>query len=541
LPESPAAKPLVRQYAVRKEETVVSNYFRRFSIRSRLIAMWAGVLIAVALVGGAGVFGVTLLNKSAKEFAAVDYRWKERAFEISESMGKLRRYEKDVIINMNRADAVKDYRAKWDAELAEVKSDVSEAKSVAAEIGVDAQIAVMETKLGEYATRFTRVAQQIDAGAFDGPEAATRVMNPARESFHALEKALDQVKKTLVSRSDQRLADGTGVFNKTLGGIIGFALIAATLFSIAFAAFLRSTSGPIRELVAHADAVARGDLARQIHAVGKDELAQLATAMAAMTTSLSKVVSDVRESSESIATASSEIALGNADLSSRTENQAGSLQQTASSVDQLTGTVKQNADAARQANQLANAASADAMRGGEVVHRVVTTMAEINTSSKKIADIISVIDGIAFQTNILALNAAVEAARAGEQGRGFAVVAGEVRTLAQRSADAAKEIKTLIGDSVDRVTTGTALVNQAGESMTDIVASVKRVTDIIGEITSATVEQSSGIEQVNSAVSQLDQMTQQNAALVEQSAAAASSLKDQAARLSLTVRQFSLA
>jgi methyl-accepting chemotaxis protein len=249
-------------------------------------------------------------------------------------------------------------------------------------------------------------------------------------------------------------------------------------------------------------------------------------------------IATVRASTDSIATASNEIAQGAGDLSQRTEVTASNLQQTASSMEELTGTVRQSGDAAAQANQLASSASAVAQRGGEVVSQVVATMQEINTSSRKISDIIGVIDGIAFQTNILALNAAVEAARAGEQGRGFAVVAGEVRSLAQRSAEAAREIKSLIGSSVDRVEAGTRLVADAGSTMTEIVSSVQRVSDIIGEISAAATEQSTGIGQVNTAVVQLDSMTQQNAALVEESAAAAESLKEQAARLAEAVSMF---
>ncbi len=297
---------------------------------------------------------------------------------------------------------------------------------------------------------------------------------------------------------------------------------------------------PIEAARTMIDRIAGGDLSQTVQADGSDEPAALMRSLAQMQQSLSHLVSQVRASTDSISTASAEIASGNQDLSQRTEQAASSLQQTASSMEQLTGTVKQSADSARQANQLASSAAEVAARGGSVVSQVVNTMGEINASSKKIADIIGVIDGIAFQTNILALNAAVEAARAGEQGRGFAVVASEVRSLAQRSAEAAKEIKGLIGASVDKVDSGSRLVADAGETMKEIVGSVQRVSDIIGEITAAATEQSSGIGQVNGAVTQLDRMTQQNAALVEQSAAAAESLKEQAVSLASVVGTFRL-
>ncbi|SIR41372.1 methyl-accepting chemotaxis protein [Janthinobacterium sp. TND4EL3] len=297
---------------------------------------------------------------------------------------------------------------------------------------------------------------------------------------------------------------------------------------------------PLRTAVEIARKVADGDLTAQIDASAKDETGQLLQALKDMNTSLLNIVGEVRSGTDSIATSSTQIAAGNQDLSSRTEEQAGSLEETASSMEELTSTVKQNADNARQANQLAASAAQVAVKGGEVVAQVVGTMESINTSSNKIVDIISVIDGIAFQTNILALNAAVEAARAGEQGRGFAVVASEVRNLAQRSASAAKEIKTLIGASVEQVNAGSMLVAQAGSTMNDIVDSVQRVSDIITEITAASSEQSVGIDEINRAIGQMDAVTQQNAALVEESAAAAESMQHQAHNLAQVVSVFKL-
>lgn len=302
----------------------------------------------------------------------------------------------------------------------------------------------------------------------------------------------------------------------------------------------RTISKPINEAVEAAGAIAKGDMTVVIHVQGKDETAHLLRALDEMRNGLVRVVSHVREGSESVATASAEIAQGNHDLSSRTESQASALEETAASMEELSAQVKHNADNARQANQLASSASNVATKGGEVVGRVVDTMKEINDSSKRISDIISVIDGIAFQTNILALNAAVEAARAGDQGRGFAVVASEVRSLAGRSADAAKEIKSLINASVERVEQGTVLVDEAGATMTEVVGSIRKVSDLVGEISSASNEQAAGVAQIGEAVTQMDQATQQNAALVEQMAAAASSLKSQASDLVGTVAVFNL-
>ncbi|WP_431257250.1 methyl-accepting chemotaxis protein [Roseateles chitinivorans] len=303
----------------------------------------------------------------------------------------------------------------------------------------------------------------------------------------------------------------------------------------------RSVTAPLGAALAAAQRVATGDLTARLVTHSTDEVGQLLVALASMQSTLSQTIGGIRHATDSISTASAEIAIGNLDLSQRTEQTAGNLQQAASAMEQLNGTVRQTAESARTANQLATSATAVALKGGEVVSQVVSTMDEMQASSRRIGDIIGTIDGIAFQTNILALNAAVEAARAGEQGRGFAVVAGEVRSLAQRSAEAAREIKVLIGDSVDRVDASTRLVGNAGQTMQEIVASVQRVSDIIGEITVATSEQSTGIGQVNDSVVQLDQMTQQNAALVEESAAAASSLQEQTARLAESVQRFRLA
>ena len=370
------------------------------------------------------------------------------------------------------------------------------------------------------------------------PEASTMLTEkllPAAQRYIGAMQELQKHEHALVAQEVEQASAALSRQMSIIGVLACAALVVGVLVAWRAA---RSVSVPVAGAVRAARAVADGDLTQPLVVDRGDELGQLQQALADMKASLVATVSQVRGASDSINVASREIVSGNHDLSSRTEQAASNLQQTAASMEELTSTVRNSADAARQANQLAASASEIAVRGGQVVDQVVHTMQEIHHSSQKISDIIGVIDGIAFQTNILALNAAVEAARAGEQGRGFAVVAAEVRSLAQRSAEAAKEIKGLISASVDRVDAGSRLVGEAGQTMNEVVGSIRRVTDIVGEISAAAGEQSDGIGQVNTAVNQLDQMTQQNAALVEESAAAAESLKDQAARLAQVVSIF---
>ena len=399
---------------------------------------------------------------------------------------------------------------------------------------------VQDALAAYYATTPKLLALSVQ-GAAKETETKDFIGGESLKSFGALSAAVEKALKFQDAGSAADYQGSQATYKQTRSAVIAL-LVTALVLGAGFAFLItRSIVHPLREAVHATRQAAQGDLSTRIAVRGNDEIGELLGALATMTESLAHIVGQVRTSSDSIATGATQIATGNADLSQRTEEQASNLQQTAASMEQLSSTVQANAQTARQATQLASAASQAAGKGGVAVRQVVTTMDDIASSSKKITDIIGVIDGIAFQTNILALNAAVEAARAGEQGKGFAVVATEVRSLAGRSAEAAKEIKLLISASVEKIEAGTRQVGDAGSTMTDIVEQVKRVSDLIAEIGAATAEQTQGIGQVSDAVGQLDQVTQQNAALVEESAAAADSLNQQAMRLVEAVSVFKLA
>ncbi len=381
------------------------------------------------------------------------------------------------------------------------------------------------------------VATVVNASATD-PAAAKAAMPALQTVFTELEGKLAALSATIEKNSEAVDAAASGRVNESLVSISAALAFAVVAMSVAALMLARSLARPMDHAVSVADSLAQGDLTAAIHPAGNEESVHLLQALSRMQANVANIVREVKSNADEVASASAQIAGGNQDLSNRTEEQASALQQTAATMDQLGSTVRNNADHARQANQLALGASSVAIKGGQVMSQVVETMTGINDSSKKIADIISVIDGIAFQTNILALNAAVEAARAGEQGRGFAVVASEVRNLAHRSAEAAREVKSLVNASVERVEQGTSLVGQAGHTMDEIVSAIKRVTDIVAEISAASAEQSTGIDQVGKAVSQMDQSTQRNTALIEESAAASETLSQQARQLVQAVAAF---
>jgi methyl-accepting chemotaxis protein len=510
---------------------------RNFSIGQRLALGFGVVIFLLLLLAGLSYMRISSLNQEVATMVDARYPKTVAANGIKADVSEATRSMLNVLIMSDPSQVAK--------ELANIESVNAAATKALAELNKstsDAKGQEILKAIDVIRTRFIP-AQKTFIGLINEDkkdDAMVKFMFSLRPQqgkyFEQLDKFVAYQNAEMIKAGSDASAvtARTQLFIKLL---TGFALALSLL--VAFSV-TRSITTPLKEAVGVAQRVANGDLTSDIVVGRNDETGQMMQALKDMNASLIKIVAEVRSGTNSIAEASREIASGNLDLSSRTEQQANSLGQTSSSMRELTDTVQQNADNARQANQLAAKASEVAVRGGSVVSHVVNTMGSITESSKKIVDIIGVIDGIAFQTNILALNAAVEAARAGEQGRGFAVVASEVRNLAQRSAGAAKEIKALIGDSVSKVREGSTLVEQAGVTMEEVVASVRRVTDIMGEITSASQEQSAGIAMVNTTILEMDETTQQNAALVEEAAAAAASMQDQAANLARVVSVFKL-
>jgi methyl-accepting chemotaxis protein len=512
-------------------------FFANIKIGKRLAVGFALILAMAVLIALVGIWRLTYVADATQKMMAEPLT-KERL--IGEWYTQIFSAVRRTAAIVKSSDPALGPFFKDDAA-ASAKVSAELLKQIEPLIAGDEETALFK-KIGEQRKLYSKLRDgAVKAKADGNADEAIKILD---ESFTPTAKAYQELAQELLAMQRVRIdatareIDATARTSSTLIAVLAAAAVA---LGALFAWLLTvSITRPIREAVGLAETVASGDLTRRIDSTAHDETGALLRALRNMNHSLVGIVSQVRTGTDAIATASGEISAGNLDLSARTEQQASSLEETAAAMEELTTTVRQNADNARQANQLSMTASEVAVQGGAVVSQVVTTMGSINESSRKIVDIIGVIDGIAFQTNILALNAAVEAARAGEQGRGFAVVASEVRTLAQRSAAAAKEIKTLIGDSVEKVDAGTALVDKAGATMEQVVSSIRRVTDIMAEIASASQEQTGGIEQVNQAIGQMDEVTQQNAALVEESAAAAASMEDQAAKLAQVVSVFKL-
>ncbi|MDM0110464.1 methyl-accepting chemotaxis protein [Variovorax sp. J22R24] len=511
--------------------------FYNLRIAAKLLLSFIAVLALTVFVGVFSVVQLAKVNQMSTDITANWMPATRTLLSMKSALSSFRSQELEHILATTDADMTR-YEKVMDEAWSDLQKNRAEYQTLISEPEEKRLFAEFNQALNRYTVEHDKVLAL--SRAQKNEEAIALIHEESSRANLLANGALARMVD--VNTAGARTADETAdaVYASARFWVIGI-LAGSVALGLALALWIaRIVARPLSEAVKVAQSVASGDLTSRIDAQTKDETGLLLTALKDMNNSLVKIVGEVRTGTDTIATASSQIASGNQDLSSRTEEQASSLEQTAASMEELTSTVKQNADNARQANQLAVSASEVAVKGGSVVSQVVDTMGSINASSRKIVDIIGVIDGIAFQTNILALNAAVEAARAGEQGRGFAVVASEVRSLAQRSAAAAKEIKTLIGDSVEKVEEGSKQVAEAGKTMEEIVDSVKRVTDIMGEITAASQEQTSGIEQINQAITQMDQVTQQNAALVEEAAAAAGSLQEQAGSLVQAVSVFRL-
>jgi methyl-accepting chemotaxis protein len=512
-------------------------------LRSKLMLGFALLAAVVLLVSGLALHSLSRANERFTDYLEGVGQRERMATDIRSAAARRAIAARNLVLVTTPADRDVEKAAVTQAheEVQQSLARLKQALTQAGDLGDNDQSLVAEVERVE--AQYGPVALAIVSMALDGKrdEAVTKMNAECRPLLAALLKATGDYIAYEGRQAALRVQQAESGYGRDRALMLVASLVAVVAAVLLGWALSNAITRPLQRAVSLAEAVAAGDLRSDIVVDRQDETGQLLAALKRMNDGLVEMVGRVRQSADSIATASQQIASGNQDLSSRTEQQASALQQTAASMQQMTSTVRQTAEGSRQASQLASAATEVAGRGGDVVQRVVTTMGEISDSSRKIADIIGVIDGIAFQTNILALNAAVEAARAGEQGRGFAVVAGEVRALAQRSAQAAREIKSLIGASVEKVEAGSRLVGEAGSTMGDIVGQVRRMTDLMAEINASANEQSSGIGQVNQAVASIDQGTQQNAALVEQSAAAAESLRHQAAGLLEVISQFKTA
>jgi methyl-accepting chemotaxis protein-1 (serine sensor receptor) len=539
-----SCKGRVGEVKFNQEESRVNMISEGLTVRARL-TMAFGVLAAIVLIV-AGLSLNSLANANGR-FVAYVHGISARAMQANDVRTAVDRRAiavRNLVLVTKPEDLASEKAAVMQAHT-DVQARLAKLKEMAQSADVPDEVRAKIAAIDAVEQAYAPIAVDIVKLALDGKrdDAIAKMNDACRPHLAALVAAAEDYRSFTVSREEKQIDQAAEAYSTQRNVLVTACLTA--LLAAALSGFLitRSLTRALGAEPAQLSTAARRVADGQLAPVPGSEQAPKGSVLAslgAMQASLAGIVGEVRGASESIATGSAQIAHGNADLSQRTEEQASALQQTAATMDELSATVRNNSDSARQANQLAGGASEVATKGGNVVSRVVGTMREINDSSKRIADIIGVIDGIAFQTNILALNAAVEAARAGEQGRGFAVVAGEVRNLAQRSAEAAKEIKSLITSSVEQVEQGSVLVDEAGRTMDEIVGAIKRVNDIVAEISAAGVEQSSGVSQVSQAVSQMDQVTQQNAALVEESAAAAESLKQQAQRLVGSVSVFKL-